>query len=136
MGKSMVAQLNDILDDIHTVLQDDYEGAAKEISRECVQRLKAVKWKTSTGKNYSATWTLKRDKHSGGYLGTWIVHNSKNYQLTHLLENGHVIKNKYGKQQRRNGGGDSTDSHKHIEPVYLWAQDELVHQIEMKLERM
>lgn len=136
MGKSMVAQLNDILDDIHTVLQDDYEGAAKEISRECVQRLKAVKWKTSTGKNYSATWTLKRDKHSGGHLGTWIVHNSKNYQLTHLLENGHVIINKYGKQQRRNGGGDSTGSHKHIEPVYLWAQDELVHQIEMKLERM
>ena len=136
MAKSMVAQINDILDDIHTVLQDDYEGAAKEISQECVQRLKAVKWKTSTGKNYSATWTLKRDKHSGGHLGTWIVHNSKNYQLTHLLENGHVIKNKYGKQQRRNGGGDSTDSHKHIEPVYEWAQQELVHQIEMKLGRM
>lgn len=136
MAKSMVAQINDILDDIHTVLQDDYEGAAKEISRECVQRLKAVKWKTNTGKNYSATWTSKRDKHSGGHLGTWIVHNSKNYQLTHLLENGHVIKNKLGIQKRRNGGGTSTDAHKHIEPVYLWAQDELVHQIEMKLERM
>ena len=52
MAKSMVAQINDILDDIHTVLQDDYEGAAKEISRECVQRLKAVKWKTNTGKNF------------------------------------------------------------------------------------
>ena len=136
MAKSMVAQLNDILDDIHTVLQDDYEGAAKEISRECVQRLKAVPWKTSTGKRYSATWTLKRDKKSGGHLGTWIVHNSKNYQLTHLLENGHIIKNKYGVQQRRNGGGNETDAHKHIEPVYLWAQDELVHQIEMKLQRM
>ena len=110
MAKSMVAQINDILDDIHTVLQDDYEGAAKEISRECVQRLKAVKWKTNTGKNYSATWTLKRDKHSGGHLGTWIVHNSKNYQLTHLLENGHVIRNKKGTYGR-------TKPIKHIAPA-------------------
>ena len=130
MAKSMVAQINDILDDIHTVLQDDYEGAAKEISRECVQRLKAVKWKTNTGKKYSATWTLKRDKHSGGYFGTWIVHNSKNYQLTHLLENGHVVVNAKGSTGKR------AAAHKHIEPVYEWAQRELVHQIEMKLERM
>ncbi len=129
-SKSMVAQLNDILDDIHTVLQDDYEGAAKEISQECVQRLKAVKWKTSTGKNYSATWTLKRDKRSGGHLGTWIVHNSKNYQLTHLLENGHDVVNAKGDTGKR------AEAHKHIEPVYEWAQQELVHQIEMKLERM
>ena len=129
MGKSMVAQINDILDDIHTVLQDDYEGAAKEISQECVQRLKAVKWKTNTGKRYSATWTLKRDKHSGGHLGTWIVHNSKNYQLMHLLENGHIVVNKHGVVGR-------ASAHKHIEPVYEWAQEELVHQIEMKLERM
>ena len=130
MAKSMTAQINDILDDIHTVLQDDYEGAAKEISRECVQRLKAVRWKTNTGKNYSATWTLKRDKHSGGHLGTWIVHNSKNYQLTHLLENGHAVVNAKGNTGKR------AAAHKHIEPVYEWAQQELVHQIEMKLGRM
>lgn len=130
MAKSLTAQINDVLDDIHTVLQDDYEGAAKEISRECVQRLKAVKWKTNTGKNYSATWTLKRDKRSGGHLGTWIVHNSKNYQLTHLLENGHAVVNAKGSTGKR------AEAHKHIEPVYLWAQDELVRQIEMKLQRM
>ena len=59
----------------------------------------------------------------------WIVHNSKNYQLTHLLEDGHVVVNKHGVVGR-------ASAHKHIEPVRDWAQEELVHQIEMKLERM
>lgn len=42
--------------------------------------------------------------------GGWVVHNATDYQLTHLLENGHVIRNKYGEYGR-------APAYKHIGPA-------------------
>lgn len=128
MAKGFTAQLNDILEDFYEVVRDEFEGAEKDVAEECVRRLKSVTWKTNTGKRYSATWTLKKAKGWGGYVPGYIVHNSKNYQLTHLLENGHVIRNKKGTYGR-------TAPHKHIEPVYEWAQGELEREIRQRIER-
>lgn len=128
MAKSFEAQLNGVLENFFEVVRDGYEGAAKDVAEECVVRLKAVSWKTNTGKRYSKTWTLKHEKGWGGYLGGYTVHNSKNYQLTHLLENGHIVVNKKGVVGR-------ADAHKHIEPVYEWAQGELEREIRQKIER-
>ena len=129
MAKSFQTQLNDILEDYFEVVKDCYEGGEKDVAEECVRQLKAVKWKTNTGKRYSATWTLKKTKKWGGYIGGYVVHNSKNYQLTHLLENGHDVVNAKGDTGKRANGV------KHIEPVYLWAQGELEREVRQRIER-
>jgi len=129
MAKGLVAQLNDVLADFYEVVRDEFEGAEKEVAEECVRQLKAVQWKTKTGKNYSRTWGLKKEKGWGGYLPGYTVHNSKNYQLTHLLENGHAVINAKGDTGKRAKGI------KHIYPVYEWAQGELEREIRQRIER-
>lgn len=123
MAKSFEAQINDLLDDYYQVVRDSYVGAAEEVAKECVQKLKAVSWKTNTGKRYSATWAVKKLR-----WGSYAVHNTKNYQLTHLLENGHVAVNKKGVVGR-------AAAHKHIEPVYDWANAEIEKAIRLRIER-
>ena len=123
MAKSFETQINDLLDDFYQLVRDEYEGAAKDVADECVVRLKNVKWKTKTGKNYSQTWRVKKRR-----WGAYTVHNSKNYQLTHLLENGHIVVNKKGTYGR-------APAYKHIEPVYEWAQDEIEREIRQRIER-
>ena len=129
MAKSLQTEINNILEDFFEVVRGEYEGAEKDVAEECVRQLKNVQWKTKTGKNYSRTWTLKKEKKWGGYIGGYTVHNSKNYQLTHLLENGHAAVNSKGDTGKR------ADAHKHIEPVYEWAQGELEREIRQRIER-
>lgn len=124
MSKSLVAEINEILDDYFVVVKEEgFVGAAKDVAQECVDRLKAVNWETNTGKQYSKTWKVKMQRD-----GSFIVHNPKNYQLTHLLENGHVVVNGKGVYGRAR-------AFKHIEPVYIWAQEELMREIKARLER-
>ena len=129
MAKSVQAQLNEVLENFFEVVKDGYEGAEKDVAEECVRQLKAVSWKTNTGKNYSKTWTLKKQNKWGGYIGGYTVHNSKNYQLTHLLENGHDVINSKGDTGKR------APAIKHIYPVYLWALGELEREIRQRFER-
>ena len=124
MAKSLVAEINETLDDFYQVVRDEFEGAAKDVAEEAAQQLRAVQWKTKTGKNYSRGWKVKKER-----WGTYIVHNSTNYQLTHLLENGHAVVNAKGNTGKR------AAAHKHIEPVYEWVQGELEREIRQRIER-
>lgn len=58
--------------------------------------------------HYSTGWAIKPE--SRGRLVSFIVYNKKKPQLTHLLENGHVIRNKKGTYGR-------TKPIKHIAPA-------------------
>ena len=58
--------------------------------------------------------------------GSIVVHNTNHFQLTHLLENGHVVINLYGTYGRTNGK-------KHIKPVEEWANNEIVSRITREL---
>jgi len=124
MAKSLVAEINETLDDFYQAVRDEFEGAAKDVAEEAAQQLRAVQWKTKTGKNYSRGWKVKKER-----WGTYIVHNSTNYQLTHLLENGHAVVNAKGDTGKR------AAAHKHIEPVYEWVQGELEREIRQRIER-
>lgn len=121
---SLTSQLNDVLDDYYQVVRDEFEGAAKDVAEECVERLRAVPWKTNTGKNYSKNWTYKRQR-----WGSYVVYNKKTYRLTHLLENGHDSANQYGEGYKRVKGTP------HIYPVYKWAVETLEHEMQMRAER-
>jgi len=124
MAKSLVAEINEALDDFYQLVRDEFEGATQEVGEEAVRQLKSIQWKTKTGKNYSRGWRLKKER-----WGSYIIHNSTNYQLTHLLENGHIVVNAKGNTGKR------AQAHKHIEPVYEWVQGEIEREIRQRIER-
>lgn len=86
--------LQDILGDIpETLLEEQYQ-AAKEAAEQCCRDIKRNSAKR-TGK-YRRGWKVdvKIDESAGTVEAT--VHNAKMPQLTHLLENPHVIANQRG----------------------------------------
>lgn len=92
-------------------LNSDIERAAEEVADEGVQRLKAGSPKRYG--QYASSWTKKK-------VGTkWILHNSKHYQLTHLLEKGHA-----------KVGGGRVPAVVHIKPIEEFVIDEFVRKVE------
>lgn len=71
---------------------------------------------------YAKGWSVKKQK-GKGYI-THTIHNKNNYQLTHLLENGHATRN-----------GTTTRAFKHIEPVEKQCVETLEKQIKKIIEK-
>lgn len=118
-NKSLDVQLKGILNEYEERVQDVTDKAITKTARESVQRLKNTSPVGYTGE-YAAGWKVKKT----GRL-TQVVHN-KVYRLTHLLNNGHIVRNKYGEYGRVNGDN-------HIGKVEQWAGGELVETIERGL---
>ena len=121
---SLTVQLQSVFDDYTKEVKKATNTAADNVARQSVQRLRDNSPR-KTG-SYARGWTVKREQSSSG-INTVIVHNKTNYQLTHLLENGHLIVNKKGTCGRVSGI-------KHIKPVEEWANGELPREIERILE--
>ena len=119
---SLQVQMRNILDDYDKEVQDTANDVMETVSREAVQELKSKSPKGRKG--YARGWTRKKTKSRG--IVTIIVHNTKFAYLTHLLNNGHIIRNKYGTYGRKNGDN-------HIGNVEQWANQEVVSEIERKL---
>jgi hypothetical protein len=66
-------------------IEDEMESAKKEVSSNLVKELKA-KSPERLGR-YKKGWRIKKFKTK------YVVHNKTDYQLTHLLEYGHVLRN-------------------------------------------
>ena len=121
--QSVTAQMTEILDNYSKEVKDVTNDAIKKTAKTSASKLRNTSPKKS-GK-YARGWTVKTERGSGG-ISTVTVHN-KVYQLTHLLENGHIVRNKKGTYGRTNGI-------KHIAPVEEWAVSELPLEIERKLK--
>lgn len=120
----VTSQLNEILNEYSMEVVRATNKAEATVAKEAASKLKNTSPK-KTGK-YARGWTVKKDKGTAG-IETYIVHNKTNYQLTHLLERGHVIRNKKGTYGR-------TSPQIHIAPVEEWAVDEVVKEIERELK--
>lgn len=91
--------LDRALDEYETDLTDTFFKAmskAGKMAKKDIVENSAEK----TGK-YKKGWSIrtKREKYGVDVL----IYNKTHPRLTHLLENGHVVKNKYGKYGRKNG---------------------------------
>lgn len=100
------------------------DKAVDDIAIDSLKKLKATR--SAHGSNvwrkYPLGWTIKRKLPSKGKnkgRKTAIVYNKDHYRLTHLLENGHVIKNGTGRTYGR------TRAFEHIAPVNKEAQEKL-----------
>ncbi len=87
-------QLNDILDQYADKLDKRTDDIMETVSKETADDLKQTSPKRKGGKGgaYARSWTVTKDKRKH----TYTVHNKKHYRLTHLLENGHAVRNQYG----------------------------------------
>ncbi len=121
---SVAIQMAEILDSYSTEVRRAASNAQDKIAKEAVQKLRNTSPK-KTG-DYAKGWAVKREKGRNG-IPVVTVHNKTDYQLTHLLENGHVVRNAKGEYGRYNGV-------KHIAPVEEWAQSELPAEIERELD--
>ena len=92
---------------VHTAV----DTAAENTAKEAVKKLKKTSPnnKRTKGKKYKNGWKYKKTSEG------MTVYNEQ-YQLTHLLENGHDI--------IINGEVRGHAAHEHIAPVEAWAQDE------------
>lgn len=115
---SLLVQMNSILSDYYDTVSKTAEAEISETAKETADKLKETSPKGPRG--YAKSWKVKKIDH------TYYVCNEKHYRLTHLLENGHVVRNKYGTYGRAN-------PIKHIKPAEEWAQEEVVKRIEAAL---
>lgn len=123
-GFTVENQMKDILEDYSKEVRRATANSQDKVAKEAVRKLKNTSPKKS-GK-YAKGWTLKRERSTTG-VPTVTIHN-KVYRLTHLLENGHVVRNAKGTYGRTNGI-------KHIKPVEEWASSELPLEIERELNK-
>ena len=112
---SVAVQMKQVLDEINKDVETSTRKNIDRTAKESVQKLRNTSPK-KTG-SYAKGWGTKKQ----GDMDV-VVHNRTDYQLTHLLENGHVIRNKKGTYGRTHGI-------KHIAPVEEWAADELPRRI-------
>ena len=96
--------LEDILAEYESNVRLDTQEVISKIGDIAKKEVKAGA-PVRTGR-YKRGWTVRKDRPSNPYRSSTIVHNRTDYQLTHLLENGHVT---------RNGG--RTKPIAHIAPV-------------------
>ena len=83
--------LDSIKDQIDKVSEEDCKKAAQNTKK------KLVAYSPKGPNGYSKGWAYKRL--DGGYT----VYNKSKPGLTHLLNNGHLVKNQYGSYGRVNG---------------------------------
>lgn len=121
---SITVQMDKILDSYSREVQEATNKANDSVAKESASKLRDTSPR-KTG-DYAKGWKVKKERGRDG-LQTVTVHNKTNYQLTHLLENGHVVRNKKGTYGR-------TRPIKHIAPVEEWAVDELPREIEERLK--
>lgn len=124
-------KMDRILDDYSKEVRRATANSIDTVAKEAVQKLKNTSPKRSGTKHvrkYAEGWAIKR-KRTGTGVPEVTVYNKTNPSLTHLLENGHEIKNGTGRSY-----GD-TRGIKHIAPVEEWVTSELPQEIERELEK-
>ena len=119
--------LNSIIQEYANTSQAELNEIAKTVTRNAARKLK----KRSTGDfenktgAYRKGWRAKRVTR-GRNIGRWVVYNATDYQLTHLLEDGHKNRNKSLPDVR---------AYPHIKEIELEAIEEMQQEIRERLGR-
>ncbi|GAA5417980.1 hypothetical protein Pryu01_03058 [Paraliobacillus ryukyuensis] len=104
-------EISNALTQYTTEVKEELEEAKKDVSKDGAKTLKRTSPK-DTG-DYAKGWRAKK-------VGSaWVIYNKTNYQLTHLLEDGHAKR-----------GGGRVSGQPHIAPVEKDAIREFEHRVE------
>lgn len=89
MAKDSILDIKDILNEYSVDIQEDIVKTAENVAKKGADKLKQTSPKR-TGK-YSKGWRVKTAKGRGEVSST--IYNATNWQLTHLLEKPHLLRN-------------------------------------------
>lgn len=107
---SLEAALNEVLTGYINEERETLFAGVQKGAKQCKKDLVELSPK-KTG-DYRHGWRVRTQKTKNSIEAT--VYNATDWQLTWLLENGHAIRNKYGPQTRKDGGGSRTTANPHI----------------------
>ena len=116
MDQAIQEQLQKYTGSITEDMKDSLRESAKEIRRD-ISRNSPVR----TGK-YKKSWSVKKLSEDSTGLDL-VVHSKNRYQLTHLLEHGHAL---------RNGG--RVEGKPHIKPAEESGKKKLVESLKEKIQ--
>lgn len=129
MDEPITAQMEKLLREYSNDIQDVLEDTEKEVAKETVKRLKAASpvnkenYKGAKPGTYRRGWRVSVD------IDEVVVHNTTGWQLTHILNNGHAVVNRYGDTGSRVAGDN------HISNEARWAETEFPDRVVQALER-
>lgn len=114
--------IQDILDDYSDDVMDASAEAVEETAKEARKKLRQSSTSVYGSGKYSRGWQYKLKR--GRLSNSATVYNGgKHGSLSHLLENGHALRN----------GGRWNPPRKHIQPVNDEMQEEFVRKVKNKL---
>lgn len=120
--EDLAKQFMQILDEFKEATEDQVAFALQETAGECAQELQSANppgsGRYSSWSEYNKGWTRTKISAKKGGKYSISVHNRKSPGLTHLLENGHAL---------RNGG--RARAFPHIAPVNDKAENKLIDNI-------
>lgn len=125
MAKDFEAQMKEALKEFDRDVIDAMNDSIDKVSKEAVRRLKD----SSPAKSgaYARSWGKQVERpRVGNKLVT--IYNKRYGWRTHLLEHGHVTRNKKGTYGR-------TPAEPHIAPVEEWVVDETPKEFEKELNK-
>ena len=115
-----ILDVKDLLNDYSEDIQEGIDKTAQEVAKEAVNELKTTSPKRPKSGKYARGWRVNTKKGRGFINCT--VHNATHWQLTHLLENGHITRD----------GESRTRAIKHISPV----EEKVIHQYQQDVEKL
>jgi len=118
--EDLLVQVEEVLDEYNEELDEAVNITMNAVAKEAAQKLRSTSPK-KTGK-YANGWVVNSNIRSK----TYTVYNKAKPSLTHLLEDGHLIRNQFGTWGRVEGV-------KHIKPVEEWANTEVLQRINQRL---
>lgn len=121
--QDLTVEVTKILKDYADEVQEDVIKTLDSVSKEALQKLKNESPKLTGA--YAKGW--KRRRIRDRLATSFTLYNETEGWKTHLLENGHVIRNSKGTFGR-------TPGRPHIGPVEEWAVDETEKRIKEKIE--
>lgn len=98
-------------------VEEEVEKASSGVASALVNKLKKHSPTGRGMKHYKDGWKKKKVGKRGA-----VVYNANKPGLTHLLNNGHVVKNQYGDYDRKEGDN-------HITEQSEWAGEEFVKRV-------
>lgn len=123
-------ELANILDTYNLEVAKVVDATAKSVANKAARTLRATSPQAAEKHRhktvYAKGWSVKSEKAKGrGY----VVHNKTDYQRTHLLERGHVVRNQYGTWGR-------APARRHIEPVARITEAEFERRVREAIEHI